>query len=217
MARIVQLSHDIQEGMPHYPGLPGPRVVEHLSHRASRAHYEGRAEFSIARVEMVGNTGTYLDSPLHRFPGRADVASVPLERLVDLPAVVLDAATDGGRAVHVAMGEIRGRAVLVRTGWDQRWGSESYWEPGPYLSPELVSALVEGGAVLVGVDFWNVDDTTDPARPAHTRLLDGDVLIVEHLTGLAALDADVFTFSAVPLPVVTAGSMPVRAWATVPG
>lgn len=216
-ARLVELSHPIEDGMPVYPGLPRPEVGAILDHAASRAHYDGRAEFLLGRISMACNTGTYIDAPYHRFRDGVDVASLPLERIVALPGVVVDAPERGGPAeLPQDARSWRGRAVLVRTGWDRRWGSESYWEPGPFLGGEALEPLVAAEPALVGVDFWNVDDTDDPARPAHTALLGAGIPVVEHLCRLASLPRDGFRFNAVPLAVVGGTSFPVRAWAELP-
>jgi arylformamidase len=201
MGRFVELNHVLEDGMPAYPGLPAPVFGAHLTHEDSRSHYQGRAEFYLGRVEMPCNVGTYLDVPFHRYPERADLAGVPLESVAGLPGLALDAVPSGdGRAVTVepAGADPAGRAVLVRTGWDRRWGTDRYWEPGPFLSEAALDLLVESRPALVGVDFWNVDDTADPERPAHTRLLGAGILIVEHLCGLGALPEAGFRFSAVP-------------------
>lgn len=198
-----------------YPGFPPAKLGALLTHEESRPRYEGKAEFFISRVEMVGNTGTYLDSPFHRFPGGADLSQIPLEKVAGLEGLTLDPKPAEGRAVTIDCpdDELKGRAVLIRTGWDRRWGTESYWELGPFLGAECLDLLVRARPTLVGVDFWNVDDTTDPARPAHTRLLEAGILIVEHLANLAALPRTGFKFYAVPLRIVRGASFPVRAFA----
>jgi kynurenine formamidase len=216
---FVDLSFPIEDGMTTLPGvLPEARVGAILDHDASRARYQGRAEFYLGKVDMPGNTGTYLDSPFHRHREAADLAALPLERVADLPGVIVHA-PDANAPVDIDLepDRIRGRAVLVRTGWDGRWGTEAYWEPDPYLSKATLDALIEGGAALVGVDFNNVDDTTDPARPAHTRLLGAGIPIVEHLTNLGGLPEDGFRFFAVPPRIVRGASFPVRAFAELPG
>jgi arylformamidase len=217
-ARLVDLSHPIESGMETYPGLPSPRIEPYVSHAASRANYLGRAEFTITRVFLVGNTGTYVDSPWHRYRDGRDVADLPLERVAELRGVCVDArfGTDR-RAVDVRLpdGDLDGSAVLIRTGWDQRWGHDSYWHPGPYLSQGTVNRLVDTGVALIGVDFWNIDNPATPARPAHTQLLAAGILIVEHLRNLAELPASGFRFSAVPPPVRHAASFPVRAFAAI--
>lgn len=217
-SRVVDLAHAIEDGMPVFPGLPAPRIGAHLDHDGSRPRYGGEAEFYFGTIEMPGNTGTYVDSPFHRYRDGADLAGVPLERLVDLPGVVVDASADGGRALDLDLpsGDLRGHAVLVRTGWDARWGSESYWEPGPYLSKGSVDGLLRAGAALVGVDFWNADDVEDPSRPVHTRLLAEEVGIVEHLRNLGPLPASGFRFFAPVLAIRGGASFPVRAFALVP-
>lgn len=212
---LVELSHPISEGRGAFPGLPPPHIGPILDHETSRDRYEGKAEFYLGRVEMSTNTGTYLDSPFHRFRDREDVGAIPLEKVAALPGLVVDAAAEPG-PVEIEPGELEGRAVLVRTGRDQRWPSDEYWAGGPYLGDRAIAALLEGGAGLVGVDFANVDDVTDPSRPAHTRLLEAGVLIVENLTGLGPLPPDGFRFTAAPLAVVGAASFPVRAFAEIP-
>ena len=215
MGRLVELNHVLEDGMQAYPGLPSPQIGAFLDHEASRSHYGGQAEFYLGRVNMVCNLGTYLDSPFHRHRGRADLSQIPLERVVGIPGIVLDAASPPDRSIALDCrpSEIRGRAVLVRTGWDRRWGTDAYWDPGPFLAASSVELLIRAGATLVGVDFWNVDNTEDPSRPAHTRLLAEDILIVEHLCNLSALPRTGFRFSAVPLRIVRGASFPVRAFA----
>jgi arylformamidase len=216
---LVDLSFPIEDGMPTLPGvLPDARVGAILDHDASRERYQGKAEFYLGRVDIPGNTGTYLDAPFHRHRDREDLAAIQLERLANLPGILVEAGTAASSvAIDLQPEEVRGRAVLLRTGWDRRWGTEAYWEPDPYLSPEAIALLIEGGAALVGVDWNNVDDTSDPARPAHTRLLEAGVLILERLRGLEALPREGFTVTAVPPAVVRGASFPVRAFAEVPG
>jgi len=215
MKRLVDLSHALEDGMAAYPGLPSPKIGALLDHEASRPRYQGQAEFYLGKVEMACNTGTYLDSPFHRYAARADLSQIPLEKVAGVPGIVLDAAVSSHEPIRLNPGEseLHGKAVLIRTGWDERWGSERYFEPGPYLGSEFVELLIQAGAALVGVDFWNVDDTTDLARPAHTRLLGADILIVEHLSNLSALPLSGFRFYAVPPRIVRGASFPVRAFA----
>jgi arylformamidase len=213
---FVDLSFPIEDGMPTLPGvLPEARIGPILDHDASRDRYQGKAEFYLGRVDMPGNTGTYVDSPFHRHRDAQDLSGLPLDRLAGLPGVVIDAA-EANTPVDLEMGDVRGRAVLVRTGWDRRWGTDAYWEPDPYLSAAALDALIDGEAALVGVDFNNVDDTTDPERPVHTRLLGAGIPIVEHLANLGALPAEGFRFFAVPPRIVRGASFPVRAFAELP-
>lgn len=212
--RFVELNHAIADGMEPYPGLPKPRIGSFLTHEESRPRYQGKAEFYLGHVDMPCNAGTYLDAPFHRYPDRADLSQLPLDRVAGLPGVCLDASPGEGRSVTIeAADELAGRAVLVRTGWDTRWGTDRYWEPGPFLSHGTIDALVRARPALVGVDFWNVDNTEDPARPAHTRLLAEGILVVENLANLGALPRTGFRFSAVPLRIVRGASFPVRAFA----
>jgi kynurenine formamidase len=213
---LVELSHGIEDGMVTYPGLPGPRISEHLTFEASRSHYAPGTEFSIGRIDMVANTGTYLDTPAHRFPDGHDLSALPLERCADLPAVVVDAA-GAVTADNMAGLEVAGAAVLVRTGWDAHWATERYGASDhPYLTADAAEALVEAGATLVGIDSVNIDSTTTWESPVHTRLLRAGIPIVEHLTGLDQLPATGARFTAVPPMVAGLATFPVRAFATVP-
>jgi arylformamidase len=216
--RFVDLSFAIEDGMPVSPGfLPEPRIGAILDHDASRERYQGQAEFYLGSVEMSGNTGTYVDAPFHRHREREDLAGLPLDRLAGLPGVVVDAPAEAAPVdLGLSPDEVRGCAVLVRTGWDRRWGSDAYWEADPWLSPKALDLLVDGGASLVGVDWTNVDDTSDPSRPAHTRLLGAGIPIVEHLAGLDQLPGEGFRFFAVPPRIVGGASFPVRAFAELP-
>lgn len=219
MGRLIELNHVIKDGMPAYPGLPKPKITPFLTHEESRSRYNGRAEFHIGKVEMVGNTATYLDSPFHRYSDGLDLSQIPIERVAALQGMVLDAETSD-REIRIEnlefdREELKNKAILIRTGWDQRWGSEAYWEPGPYLSVEFSDCLVESKAALVGVDFWNVDDVFNPARPVHTKLLAANILIVENLCNLSALPRGNFRFYAVPLRIAKGSSIPVRAFAEV--
>jgi arylformamidase len=211
---LIEISHTIRHGMTTYPGLPRPVIGLHTSHHDTT---DGVASaFAIAHLDLVGNTGTYIDSPYHRFTDRPDVSQVGLERLVDLPVTLIDASdTLPDRAVRteLAPADVAGHAVLFHTGWDARWNSDRYWQPGPYLAAETLDALTAGRPALVGVDFWNVDDTTQPDRPAHTRLLDADIPIVEHLCRLGDVPDRARAF-VVPLAVEGAPSLPVRAFVT---
>lgn len=220
--RLVDLSHPFGDGDGAYPGMPQPRVTPHLTREASREHYAPGTEFAIDTLTMVGNTGTYLDAPWHRYPDGADLAGLPLTSLADLPALVLTAvAADGGpRGVDVAalepLGDVAGAAVLLHTGWDARWGTPGYAGPAPFLTEAGARWLVERGAALVGIDSVNIDDTSPDAagrRPAHSVLLAAALPVVEHLTRLGDLPATGARFSAVPPAVTGFGTFPVRAWA----
>jgi kynurenine formamidase len=215
--RFVDLSHTIRDGLVTYPGLPAPRIVDHLSREASRAAYAPGTEFQIARIEMVANTGTYLDSPFHRWADGVDLSGLPLERVADLPGVVLDLAP-GARAFSardLPEADLAGCAALLRTGWSARFGSPRYFEPHPHLTGDGAEALVRRGVALVGIDSLNIDDTAGRERPAHSILLRAGIPIVEHLTGLVALPARGFRFFAVPPRVAGMGTFPVRAFARV--
>jgi arylformamidase len=217
--RWVDLSHVITEGMITYPGLPGPQILAHLTREASRQVYAEGTEFAIDEMRLVGNTGTYVDSPFHRFAGGVDLAGLPLESLADLPAVVVRASGAPSRAVDVvalAGVEVAGCAVLLHTGGDVDWGKPSYVEDAPFLTEAGARWLVEHGARLVGIDSVNIDDIADTRRPAHTVLLGAGIPVAEHLTGLDQLPAAGARFTAVPPPIAGFGTFPVRAYACVP-
>jgi arylformamidase len=216
--RLVELSHTITAGMPTHPGMPGPEMRPHLTRAASRGAYAEGTEFAIDRITMLGNTGTYLDSPYHRYPDGADLAALPLSTLVDLPAVVVRLA-DGARAVDAAAFDgldAAGRAVLLHTGWDRHWGTEGYGRDAPYLTGGGARWLVDHDARLVGIDSVNIDDIGDQRRPAHSLLLRAGIPVVEHLTGLGQLPATGARFTAAPPRVRAFGVFPVRAYAAVP-
>jgi arylformamidase len=215
--QFIDLSHEIRDGMPVFPGLERPRITAFLDHERSRPRYQGEAEFYISKLEFVGNTGTYIDSPFHRHREGRDLSEISLEAVAGVPGVVVEGTIGGDRAASLNADEaqLAGRAVLVRTGWDARWGTNAYWEQGPYISREALELLLRARPRLVGVDFWNVDDTNDPSRRVHTRLLAEEILIVEHLCNLNALPKTGFRFFAVPLRIVTGASVPVRAFAEV--
>ncbi len=215
---LIDVSHTIRHGMITYPGLPGPSIGDFLTREASRASYAPGTEFQIGRMELVANTGTYVDAPFHRFPRGKDLADLPLASLANLPGIVIRTLNRGSRAIDrswFADHPVAGRAVLVHTGWSQHWGTEAYLQGHPFLTEDAVQFLVGAGAALVGIDSLNIDDTADGRRPAHTLLLQNEIPVVEHLTRLAALPDEGFRFFAVPVKVRGMGSFPVRAFGLV--
>ncbi len=217
MKRFIELNHTLENGMKPYPGLPRPTIGAILDHEASRSRYNSKAEFFLGKVDIPCNVGTYIDSPFHRFPDGADLDQISLHMVAGLPGIVFNAFVSPSRSITLNRSNlnINRKAVLIRTGWDQQWGTEQYWEPGPYLARSLVDFLVDAKPRLVGVDFWNVDNTLDPTRPAHTQLLASNILIVENLCNLSELPSQGFTFYAVPLRIVRGASFPVRAFAEI--
>lgn len=212
----IDLSHTIVDGMVTYPGLPPPRITDHLTFEASRERYEAGTEFHIARIEMVANTGTYLDTPAHRYRDGIGLEGLPLRDVVGLPGVCVTTERTAIGADAFDGLELAGRAVLVATGWDRHWGTEHYGAGGhPHLTAEAVELLVGSEVALVGIDSVNIDDTSGGSRPAHTQLLGAGIPIVEHLTHLDRLVGTRFTFTAVPLKVRGMGTSPVRAFAIV--
>ncbi|MDG4836744.1 cyclase family protein [Micromonospora sp. WMMD967] len=219
--RLVELSHVIRDGMSTLPDWPAPRITDWLTREASRERYAPGVEFHVSRIDMIANTGTYLDAPAHRWADGPDLSGVPLDRLADLPGVVVRVPA-GVRVVDrlmLAPYEVSGRAVLLHTGWDVHFGTEQYAAPeAPYLTGDAAQALVDAGAALVGIDSINIDDMSPAAgglRPAHSALLAADIPIVEHLTGLDALPPTGFRFTAAPPMVAGMGTFPVRAFAVV--
>ena len=215
---LIDVSHAIESGMVTYKGLPAPVVCDFLSREASRKVYAPGVEFHIGRIDMVANTGTYLDAPSHRYADGLDLAGLPLDRSADLPGLVVRVDTRRGRAVTpatLAGLDVRGKAVLVQTGWDAHWRTEQYFEGHPFLTADAAAYLVSAGATLVGIDSLNIDDTADWARPVHSTLLGAGILIVEHLTRLTELPERGFRFFAAPVKVMGMGTFPVRAFGIV--
>jgi kynurenine formamidase len=215
-ATFIDLSHTVESGMITYKGLPAPLVRDHLSREQSRTVYQAGTEFQIGRIDMVANTGTYLDTPYHRYADGYDLAALPLERVSDIPGLVVRVLGSQSRAIdwqNFAATPVRGRAVLVHTGWDAHWRTDRYFEGHPFLTQKAAEHLRDQDAVLVGIDSLNIDDTSDGTRPVHSTLLAAGIPIVEHLTNLSALPTDGFFFSAVPPKIAAMGSFPVRAHA----
>jgi arylformamidase len=217
---IVDLSHRIEPGMRTYPGLDGPTLRTVISRTDSQQRLASGVSFEIEALTLVGNTGTYLDAPFHFHADRADLAALPLERLVNVPIVVIRALEARAvTAVHLGdPSRLWGRAVLVDTGWSRRWGTDHYLDlDNPFLATDAVDALLAGNPAIVGIDSLNIDDPVDPRRPAHHRLLGADIPIIEHLTNLQAIPDDGANLIAVPAPVSGMASFPVRAVAVLPG
>ena len=216
--RIVDLSHVIEHGMTTYPSLPGPHICDFWERESTRANYDDGSTFQIGRIDMVANTGTYLDSPFHRYADGVDLADLPLPSLADLPGIVVRRPWENELATgasHFDGLEVRGKAVLVHTGWDRHWRTDRYGVDHSFLTGEAAEWLVENGAALVGIDSNNIDDTRVRARPVHTRLLAASIPICEHMTGLGSLPDTGFRFSAVPPKVRGMGTFPVRAYAVL--
>ncbi len=212
---IVDLSHTIEDGLVTYKGLPAPIICDYLSREASAAQFADGTSFHIGKIEMVANTGTYIDAPFHRFDGGRDIAGLPLESIAAVDGLVIRAANRGRALDHGLFQEVdvRDKAVLIETGWSRHWNTEQYYEGHPYLTESAALYLRDNGARLVGIDSYNIDDTADGRRPVHTVLLGADIPIVEHLCNLDAVPDDGFRFHAVPPKVKAFGTFPVRAFA----
>lgn len=217
-ATLIDLSHTIEDGMITYKGLPAPLICDHLSREQSRQFYTPGTEFQIGKITMVSNTGTYIDSPFHRFADGVDIAGLSLSSLVELDTVVVHATGMSGRGIPAeAFGavDVSNKAVLVHTGWAKHWRTDPYFENHPFLTAAAAEYLKKAGAKLVGIDSYNIDDTADGRRPVHTVLLRAGIPIVEHLRGLEQLPASGARFTAVPPKVNGIGTFPVRAFATL--
>lgn len=218
MRKMVDLSHEVEHGMVTYPGLPAPEITDHLSREASAARYAEGVQFQIGKIEMVANTGTYLDTPFHRYEKGFDLHGLPLSSVAGLEGVLVDCRDVPGRGIEsdaFSRFNVKGKAVLFYTGWDKRWRTPEYGSPNPFITRSCSEALVKSGAVLVGIDSINIDDLSDLERPAHSILLKNNIPIVEHLCNLDQLLNLKFQFFAVPPKVIGFGTFPVRAFAIV--
>jgi arylformamidase len=218
MNQLIDLSHTIEDGMITYKGLPAPVICDYLSRERSREFYEAGTEFQIGKIEMVANTGTYIDCPFHRYSDGKDLSQVDLERFANLPAIAVR--TDHSKSLEVGKNvfenvDVKGKAVLVNTNWSRHWRTDRYFENHPFVSEEAAMFLRDQGAVLVGIDSHNIDDTRTKRRPVHSILLKAEILIVEHLCNLDQLPDHGFLFSAVPPKFKGVGTFPVRAFATI--
>jgi kynurenine formamidase len=218
-ATLIDLSHTVEHGLVTYKGLPAPIICDYLSREGSRKLYAPGVEFQIGKIEMVANTGSYLDSPFHRYSDGKDLSELELVRLANLPAIKVAAinrsASNAIDASYFSQEDLAGKAVLVETGWSRHWKTDQYFEGHPFLTEDAARFLAECQVTLVGIDSFNIDDVQDLRRPVHSILLKENIAIVEHMTNLAALPDDGFLFSAVPVKVKGFGTFPVRAFATV--
>jgi arylformamidase len=214
---LIDLSHTVEAGLVTYKGLPAPIICDYLSREASRKFYAPGTEFQIGKIEMVANTGTYMDSPFHRYADGKDLSQLPLEQLAGLPAVKIS--TGGAHSIDAtqfaSLRDLAGKAVLVETGWSRHWKTDRYYEGHPFLTEDAAKFLADAGVALVGIDSHNIDSTDDGRRPVHSTLLRRDILIVEHMTALDRVPEAGFKFSAVPVKVRGFGTFPVRAFASL--
>ncbi|MGD8658055.1 MAG: cyclase family protein, partial [Desulfobacterales bacterium] len=203
MTEFIELSHTIEDGMVTYTGLPGPVISDHMGREESRPHYAEGTTFQIGKIEMVANTGTYIDAPFHRYAEGIDLAGLQMASIANLEGLVIRVDQDM-RSIGAELFEgndLRGKAVLIHTGWDRHWRTAAYFENHPFLTRDASEFLRSGGAALVGIDSLNIDDTSDGSRPAHSILLQAGIPIVEHMCNLDALPGNGFKFFAVPAPV----------------
>ena len=217
MSKFIDLSHVIEDGMITYTGLPGPVISDHMGREDSKSHYSDGTTFQIGKIDMVANTGTYIDAPFHRFETGIDLSGLHMASIANLEGIVFRTDIEK-RSIDKDVfdkNDINGKAVLIHTGWDRNWRTAAYFENHPYLTRDSAEFLKSSGAALVGIDSLNIDDTADGSRPAHSILLKAGIPIVEHMCGLEALPDKGFKFFAVPAPVKGMGSFPVRAFAIV--
>ena len=217
MSRLIDISHPIEEGMETYRGLPVPKVEVVVDYESSRSRYDGKAEFLIASLHLCGNTGTYVDAPRHRYADGKDLAQLPLETLADLPVEVIDA-RKSGRAIGpeaFAGRDLKGKAVLVLTGFARHWRTDAYFKDNTFLTRAASETLAKSGAVFVGIDSLNIDDIEDKNRPAHTILLRAGIPVGEHFTNLESVPNG-SRLHAVPIPWVGGATFPVRAYVIAP-
>ncbi|MCI0706666.1 MAG: cyclase family protein [Ignavibacteriae bacterium] len=218
MHNLIDLSHTVEHGMVTYKGMPGPVISDHMSREASKGKYAPGTEFHIGKIEMIANTGTYIDSPYHRYPDGKDLSDLPLTSVANLNGAVIRRNISTGRAIGADAlkgTDVRGKAVLIHTGWDKHWRTDQYANGHPFLTRDAAQYLVDNKAALVGIDSLNIDGTADGERPAHTLLLGANIPVVEHMCNLEKLPDTGFTFFAVPVKVKHFGSFPVRAFAVV--
>ncbi len=219
MTTLIDLSHTVEDGLITYKGLPAPIICDFLSREESKKHYAEGTTFQIGKIEMVANTGTYIDSPFHRYEDGKDLADLTLEQVAHLDGVLVRIPATHGRAIDESWFnqlDVSGKAVLVQTGWSRHWKTDQYFEGHSFLTEGAALALKAGGATLVGIDSYNIDDTADKRRPVHTILLGADILIVEHMCHLEQIpDGQSFKFYAVPVKVKDFGTFPVRAFVEI--
>ncbi len=215
-SRLIEVNHIVEHGMVTYQGLPAPEISDFLSHENSRNRYAAGTEFQIGSITMVANTGTYVDAPFHRFAEGADLSDLPLENVAHVPGVVVRVQETKSIDREVFNGiDVRQKAVLIHTGWNRHWRTEQYFSGHPFLTKDAAEHLAGQNARLVGIDSYNIDDTADNSRPAHTVLLGAGIPVCEHLCDLARVPESGFYFYAVPVRVKRFGSFPVRAFALV--
>jgi arylformamidase len=216
LSSFIDLSHTIEDGLVTYKGLPAPIICDYLSREKSRETYEAGTEFQIGKIEMVSNTGTYIDCPFHRYEHGKDLSQVAIEAFADINGIVIHADYRKALAIDATFfkeKEIRGMAILVHTGWDIHWNTAEYFQDHPYLTEDAALYLQKCDVKLVGIDSLNIDNTQGKSRPVHSTLLASDILIVEHLCNLGKLPDEGFTFSALPPKFKGVGTFPVRAMA----
>lgn len=218
MAELIDVSHTVEDGLITYPGLPAPTICDYLSREASRSHYAPGTEFHVGKIELVANTGTYVDSPFHRYEDGKDLSELTLSQLANLEGVIFRAPHREFRAIDASIFQgisISGKAVLVHTGWSEHWKTDEYFEGHSFLTEDAAVYLRDAGAILVGIDSLNIDDTNDGRRPVHSILLGAEIPVAEHLTNLESLPDAGFRFFAVPVKVKAMGTFPVRAFGLV--
>ena len=217
MKKLIDLSHTVEDGLITYKGLPAPIICDYLSREASKEIYADGTTFQIGKIEMCSNTGTYLDSPFHRYENGKDLSELTLESVASLDAIkiVVPQTVTRINKEYFREFQVSGKAVLIQTNWSRHWNTDQYYEGHPYLTEDAAQYLKDNGASLVGIDTYNIDDVSGKERPVHSILLGSDILIVEHMSNLESVPSDNFKFYAVPVKVKGFGTFPVRAFAEI--
>lgn len=218
MTTLIDISHTVEDGLVTYKGLPAPIICDYLSREESRKHYAEGTEFLIGKIEMVANTGTYVDSPFHRYPEGKDLSELAIESVANVDGIVIRCMDHSVKAIDAsAFSNVncKNKAVLIHTGWDRHWKTDRYFEGHPFLTKDAAEFLVHSGAIIVGIDSLNIDDIADLSRPVHSILLKNNIPICEHLCNLVSLPDTGFRFFATPVKVKKFGTFPVRAFAMI--
>lgn len=215
MSKLIELSHTIEEGLITYKGIPAPLICDFLSRKDSESHYADGVSFCINQIDMPANTGTYIDSPFHRYENGKDLSQLDLNCVTELEGVIVRTNDHAIDATHFQNLDLTGKAVLIQTGWSRHWKTDAYFENHPFLTKDAAEYLKQQGVALAGIDSLNIDDIEDLERPVHSILLAAEIPIVEHLCNLESLPISGFRFNSAPVKIKGFGTFPVRAYAVV--
>lgn len=217
----IDLSHSIENGTVTYPGDP-PALIELTLDRKLTSKLNGGGTTSgveINTIKMVSTSGTYIDAPYHVFEDGKKIKDYPIEKLVNLPSIVVKIPENRNYfdVQDISGINVKGKAVLFFSGHDKFFMTPEYGKNAPYLTIELANILVEKGAIFVGIDsplIDNMEKQSELGIPVHYKLLGADIPICEDLANLELLPTDGFTITALPAKVALE-SFPARVFATV--